>query len=404
MDYSCTVQTLNLQMHILWLASWYPDLYEGKNGDFVQRHARAFARLNPVQVIHVVQAGYQVPASKDSHSNQEPGMSELTGSFKYKPWGITWLDKLRYNLKYQLFYMRIFKEYVQHYGIPDLIHVHAPMKAGIIALRICKQLKIPFLITDHSSLYDPKATDSFDKRSWYFKKQLRKLYKNAAGYTNVSEAMAKSVKSLFNTGPIAIVRNVVQADLFFYKPPPKNSVFRWIHVSTLYPLKNVLKILEAFQLLNSIRQDWQLVIVGGNYQELETAIQETPIQHHVFFTGELDYAAVAKQLQTSAAMVMFSKHENFPCTIIEALCCGVPVVASDVGGVSEAVNPSNGILVESENTGALVTALEKMMIQSAGFDRRKISDTAAAAYGETVIAGQFLDLYNRVLQTHTHNI
>jgi len=389
-------------MHILWLASWYPDLYEGKNGDFVQRHAKAFARLNPLQVIHIVQAGYQIYTSKDIHFNEEGGLSELTGSFKYKPLRITWLDKIRYNLKYQLFFICILKKYAQQYGIPDLVHVHAPMKAGIIAMKICNRWNIPFLITDHSSLYDPIAADSFDKRSWYFKLQLKKLYKKAAGYTNVSEVMAKRIKSHFKTGQIDIIRNVVQTDLFFYKSLPKLPVFRWIHVSTLYPLKNVLKILEAFQMLYSIRQDWELIIVGGNYQELETAIREIPIQDNVKFTGELEYTAVASQLQSASAMVMFSKHENFPCTIIEALCCGIPVVASDVGGVKEAVNLSNGILVESENITALVAALDKMMNQYIRFDRKSISENAASSYGEKEIAGQFLDLYNRVLQTHPH--
>jgi glycosyltransferase involved in cell wall biosynthesis len=389
-------------MHILWLASWYPDLYEGKNGDFVQRHAKAFARLNPVQVIHITQAGCHINTFYDIHSSEESGIRELSGSFDYKPWGIVWMDKLRYNLKYQLFYMQIIKKYVQQYGIPDLVHVHAPMKAGIIAYQICNRWKIPLLITDHSSLYDLNAKDRFNKRSWYFKKQLKKLYKNAAGYTNVSDAMAKRVKSLFNTGPIEIIRNVVQTDLFSYQPQTQNSIFRWIHVSTLYPLKNVQKILEAFQILYSIRQDWELVIVGGNYQKLELAIRNTGIQHHVIFTGELEYTAVAKKLQASSAMVMFSKHENFPCTVIEALCCGVPVVASDVGGVSEAVNASNGILVESENIAALVAALEKMMIQYAEFNRRFIAETAASTYGESIIGGQFLNLYNRVLKTCHH--
>lgn len=402
MDHSCTVQTLNLQMQILWLASWYPDLYEGKNGDFVKRHAKALALINPVQIIHIVQAGSHINTYNNVNIYEEAGLRELTASFKYKSWGIEWMDKLRYNLKYQLFYIRIIKKYVQQNGMPDLIHVHAPIKAGIIAYRVCKRWNIPFLITDHSSLYDPNAKDWFNKRSWYFKKQLKKLYKNAAGYTNVSDAMAKRVKSLFNTGPIEIIRNVVQTDLFFYQPQTQNSIFRWIHVSTLYPLKNVHRILEAFQLLYSIRQDWKLVIVGGNYHELESSIRNTAIQHHVTFTGELEYAAVAQQLQASSAMVMFSKHENFPCTLIEALCCGLPVLASDVGGVSEAVNASNGILVESENITALIAALEKMMNKYAEFDRRSIAESASSVYGESVIAGQFLDLYNRVLQTHPH--
>jgi glycosyltransferase involved in cell wall biosynthesis len=41
------------------------------------------------------------------------------------------------------------------------------------------------------------------------------------------------------------------------------------------------------------------------------------------------------------AFILFSRHENFPCVVIEALCCGLPVVASNVGGIAEAVDETN---------------------------------------------------------------
>jgi len=113
--------------------------------------------------------------------------------------------------------------------------------------------------------------------------------------------------------------------------------------------------------------------------------------------GELSHKDVAKQMQISSALVMFSKHENFPCVIIEALCCGIPVVSSAVGGVSEAVNSTNGLLVESENMEALKTAFLKMMDNYTLYDQEKIARDAASKYSEEVIGNQFFDLYRTVL-------
>jgi glycosyltransferase involved in cell wall biosynthesis len=384
-------------MHVLWLASWYPDPYEKKNGDFIQRHAKAVAKFLPIDVIHIVQTGYKVTTKRGSIHTKEDNLRELIYSFNYTPWGIKWIDKIRYNLKYRFFYNDLLDKYSKQYGIPEMIHIHAPMKAGVVAGRIAKHWHVPYIVTDHSSMYDKKAIDSFYTRSNYFKKHLRKLYKKADAVTNVSEVMADKIQQLFAIKNIEIVRNVVDTSCFFYQPTIGSNIFRWVHVSTLYPLKNAEKIIEAFEQLHKKRNDWQLVIVGENNAALKRLVKAKNLQQKVLFTGELDYADVAKQMQQSSALVMFSKYENFPCTIIEALCCGLPVIASNVGGIKEAINISNGILVESENVAALQNALENMMNAYPQYNQSQIANEATAKYNEDVIGYQFIQLYRKIL-------
>ena len=92
-----------------------------------------------------------------------------------------------------------------------------------------------------------------------------------------------------------------------------------------------------------------MVVVGPIDSELIQMTDMLNLASLVAYTGEITYAEVASQMQRASALVMFSRHENFPCVIIEALCCGLPCIATNVGGVPEAVDNKNGIVVESEN-------------------------------------------------------
>jgi glycosyltransferase involved in cell wall biosynthesis len=94
---------------------------------------------------------------------------------------------------------------------------------------------------------------------------------------------------------------------------------------------------------------------------------------------------------------MFSRHENFPCTIIEALCCGLPVVSSNVGGIAEAVDHSSGMLVEANNMDQLQAAILSVMNNHDPFNGEKIAANATSKYNYTTVAQQFLNIYQDVL-------
>ena len=106
---------------------------------------------------------------------------------------------------------------------------------------------------------------------------------------------------------------------------------------------------------------------------------------------------VATTMQAADALILFSKHENFPCVIIEALCCGVPVLSSNVGGVAEAVHSGNGQLVESGDVEALAAAMLQMMEGTVAYDNHMIATTAAALYNFNTVGNKFVTLYHEIL-------
>ena len=140
--------------------------------------------------------------------------------------------------------------------------------------------------------------------------------------TNVSAAMAEKVQALFHPAAIKVIHNVVDTSLFNFQPASAPEIFTWFHASTMFPLKNVESIVEAFKILNTQRQDWQLVMAGPVNISIVNKVKEAGLSDKIRFLGEIPHKAIAGWMQRSSALVLFSKHENFPCVIIEALSCG----------------------------------------------------------------------------------
>jgi glycosyltransferase involved in cell wall biosynthesis len=384
-------------MKVLWLASWYPDEYEPTNGDFVQRHAKAVSTLIQVDVIHITQAGKDKSHLHKIVLNDDENLHEAIHYFAFKKTGITFIDKVRYNRTYFNYYKNILKKYINEKGEPDLIHIHVPMKAGLLVLWLKKEFNIPYIVSEHSSLYLKAAEDNFDTRSFYFRHNTKKIFQQASLVTNVSSAIAKVLQQKFGLNDIRIIPNVVDTNHFYFKPKEKNKIFRWLHVSTMYPLKNVDKIIQTFASIGKQRDDWELILVGPINTEYKKLVANLNLQSKIKFIGEVTHKEVSDQMQQSDAFIMFSRHENFPCVIIEALCCGLPVVSSNVGGIAEAVDHSNGILIEANNTDQLQTAIVSVMDNPAQFNAEKITAEASSKYNYTTVAHQFLNIYQDVL-------
>lgn len=150
-------------------------------------------------------------------------------------------------------------------------------------------------------------------------------------------------------------RNAVQETLFA------------INVAFHSPVKGVDVLLLA--LSKARRQygvDLHLLQLGGGTAEetrrLRGLAQELGIQDHVSWLGRKD--DVAYWLEQADCYVQASRSEGLPLAIIEAQMAGLPVIATDVGGVKEVVNDKSGVLVPSEDVAGLAAALASMCRRS----------------------------------------
>jgi glycosyltransferase involved in cell wall biosynthesis len=121
----------------------------------------------------------------------------------------------------------------------------------------------------------------------------------------------------------------------------------------------------------------------------------------VFFHGEIPYDQVAAKMQNSDALVLFSDMENSPCVIGEALCCGLPVIATKVGGIPELINSENGLLVQPGNIDGLRMAMHQMITNKKKYDKKNIADVAANIFSYPVIGKLFDEVYAELTMDNT---
>jgi glycosyltransferase involved in cell wall biosynthesis len=99
-------------------------------------------------------------------------------------------------------------------------------------------------------------------------------------------------------------------------------------------------------------------------------------------------------MKKASALVLFSFYENLPCVILESLCCGLPVIATRVGGVPEIIQDDNGLLVDAGNEQQLLQAMKTMIEKEEAYDRKKISDAATARYAYEKVGKVIFNIYH----------
>lgn len=378
---------------ILWLCSWYPGKTEPFNGDFIQRHARAAALYNDIHVIHVTgdTTGQVKKVEREDHTF--PGLTESIIYFEKKTslWG-----RLAAHFRWQWLFRQAVRQYIVQHGKPDLVHVQVPMRAGLVALWIKRNYKIPFVVSEHWGIYNEVERLNYGGRSITFKKITQRIFKQAAKFISVSHYLAKGVNKLVMPKEYVLIPNVVDTDLFYFTEK-KSPIFRFIHVSNMVPLKNAEGIVRAFALLLNKNADAELVMVGDTDPAIRQYAEKTGIpSNNISFRGEVMYTQVAKEMQEADCFILNSNIENSPCVIGESLCCGVPVIATRVGGVPELVNESNAILIEPGQDDQLAAAMLQMIQDYSGYDRQKIAEAATAKFSYPEVGKQFDAVYRSV--------
>ncbi|MHA1285165.1 MAG: glycosyltransferase [Promethearchaeota archaeon] len=258
---------------------------------------------------------------------------------------------------------------------PDIVHSHM-FHANIIS-RISKIFypKAIFISTIHSVYEGPRWRDY--------------VYRLTDSFSDITTTISKIIleekirKKIVPRNKITLIHNGVDINRFspnnhisntMRKSLRLNNEFVWLAVGRFEKPKDYKNMIKAFKIVLEKFENAKLLIVGKGpllnyYKNLVNVLN---MEKSVIFLG---YRSDISNLMNSAdAYVMSSAWEGLPLVLLEAGACGLPIVATDVGGNSEIViNNKNGYLVPPKNSESLAQAMIKIMnLEKLKFKKMKI--------------------------------
>ncbi len=170
-----------------------------------------------------------------------------------------------------------------------------------------------------------------------------------------------------------------------------------LSVGHLTPIKGHAVLLEALALMRrrgatGIRL--QVVGEGPLRRQLECQAETLAIRDCVEFVGAVRQSDLPGYYQAADVFCLPSRNEGFGCVVTESMSCGIPVVASRVGGVPEQVSADRGILVPPGDAVALADALERALNTS--WDAEKIRADTVRRFAWDVAGEALRSIVNEV--------
>lgn len=281
----------------------------------------------------------------------------------------------------------------------DVIHYFFSLPTGFISLLPGAHRKIPYIISLRGS--DVPGYDIYNL-------SLQKVHGLVNPLTRLIWKKAKKVVALSNglklialqTAPhqkMDVIPNAIDSQLFYINSAPKksNDVLKLITVARLIERKGIQHILYA--LLELQDKQIELMIVGtGQYEQALKSLSEgLSLNRQVTFYGSCPQEKLANLYGLNDVFILPSLAESFGMVFLEAMACGLPVIAGRVGGVPDIIKDDNGILVapgviaEIKNAIVKLKKDHRLRVSMAKANRTKVEQS----YLWNIVAEKYLTAY-----------
>ncbi len=247
----------------------------------------------------------------------------------------------------------------------DIIHCHTITPVGMASLYLGKYFSVPTICTVRGS----DLNEYVFRSNRYFKFSM-KVLKESSAMICVSNKLSSYATELTDgmVHPKVIYNGVDQE--IFHPVEDKGKLRQELNlprdkkilcfVGRIEHEKGIRELYEAFHRVASLIKDAVLVCVGvGQWEDrMRKKMIQDNLESRIFLPGKIIHADVAKYMQACDVFVFPSYNEGMPNSLLEAMACGLPCVASDAGGIPEVIEHGvNGLLIPTKDAEQLSVSL-----------------------------------------------
>ena len=378
---------------VLYMTHWYPTPEAPIDGIFNRERAKASALFADTQVLHCAGPDPRMRTLWRLEQVDDPAITDGIPTFR------VFHRSLPGRLSYAAFVWSAIGAYraLTRRGFrPDVIHA-AVYQAAVPAVLIGRATGTPVVVTEYSSGYARGLHDCVNRAKARFALQ------RAQRVLVQSAALQRAIEQTGIRARFEIAEASVDLDLFRpASPAASDRRSRLLFVGLLGEahVKGMPVLLESLARLSAHRTDWTLDVVGDGPARAgyERRVEDLGLSEHVTFHGLQPKSLVAGLMRRASLLVLANTTwDTAPNVVAEAQVSGVPVVATNVGGIPEMVSESAGILVPPNDPSALAAALERALAHPEAFDREQIAAAARARWNMPLAAARLAAVYDDVL-------
>ncbi len=335
-------------MTILLLTHSYPDTLNRYRGIFVQEQVKALGTIHDVIVVYF-KTDYSHFALFSDYSFVRKQAGRITEYEVTTGRSFPVLNQLKYLMNTWSF---IKKEILQDKKI-DIIHSHLSYPAGFLGAIIGRKLGIPSFLTEHSVI--TKYNRSFIHRIC-----VRYALRNSGGVISVSTSLQKEIRQMVNR-EVSVIPNVIDFEKFRNVIPEKEI---GINIGFLGSMDNYNKGLDLLLKAVANLNNRDVVLHIGGKGKLQNSFvkmtEDLGIKENCRFYGGILPEKITEFYSKLDFFVLASRYETFGIVLVEAMACGLPVIATRCGGPEDIVTPGTGILISKDNIPELMEAISFM--------------------------------------------
>lgn len=364
-----------MRKKILAISYLFPNCQQPHHGIFVLNRLAAMSKFAEITVINPIpDSPIHGKVNKLKHYKSVPYKEELSGLTVYHPkfFSIPGHLKSIESLTYYCAALSVVKEIGQDFDLIDLHWTFPDLPTGAW---LAKKLQVPFNLT-------LRGMEAFHQQDFGSRKHIVKHFlAKANNIISLSQEMADTADQLANTARrTSVIRNGVDTDKFYYIEQKKSQNQLGLSANDKIILgvgaiiyrkgfdlviKALAKLIQEPELAST-----KFYIVGsqgaeGDYRsELTAMIAQLGLQQHVIFAGKAKNDKLLNWYNAADVFCLSSRGEGSPNVLTEALACGTPAVACEVGSVKDIMTsePNLGLTVPADNIEALYRALKSSLL------------------------------------------